>query len=178
MKSRFTLILVFLLLLFSCSRESFSLSGERLSRTIIMKGEERKEEVVISLSLSGNADDDYSFLLISPSKDLRWEGKLQNNGSSYVSDTLGITPGASFEEGDYTLYVYSSNGSSTENTLTMAKEEGNYTYSNALSKNDASLTFYDRDGAVVDNIIDAARAYITYTDRYSNKIKLTIDMDF
>ncbi len=164
------------ILLFSCSRKSFSLSRESLTRTFVIEGETRKEEAL--LSFSPNEEGEYTFLLLSPSGDLSWEGKLEKKGEFYSSDSLGITPGASFEEGEYTLYIYSDNGSSIKSSVRIAKEEGEYSYSNAIKKNDASLTLYDSNNNVVDDIVNADRAYISYTDRYSNRVELTIEFDF
>ncbi len=103
---------------------------------------------------------------------------MEKKGEIYSSDSLGITPGASFEEGEYTLYIYSDNGSSIKSSVIIAKEEGGYSYSNAIKKNDASLTLYDSNNNVVDDIVKADRAYISYSDRYSNRVELTIDLDF
>ena len=91
------------LLLFSCSRSSFTLSSSRL-----MEG---KEGLTVSVNTEGEGEDEeFSFILVSPDSDLKWEGKLRGKEGSFYSDELLITPGASFPKGEYELIVSSSKG--------------------------------------------------------------------
>lgn len=179
-KSRIILLLLLLsFVLFSCTKESFSLSSSLLSRNINVSPSFSCQEAVLRVALETEEESDavYSFLLVSPDGDLRWEGKLEKSGGYYYSQSLGITPGATFEEGEYTLYIYSSMGSSVEEKVTLQKEEGNYSYFNASSKNGAETVFYDREEFVTDGIDDADYAVITYRDRYSNNITLRVEFN-
>lgn len=138
----------------------------------------KEEEAVLSLSLSSEKDDEsYTFLLVSPSGDLRWEGKLVKRDAVYYSDALGITRGARFEEGEYSLYIYSASGTTLSVTVPLQKEEGGYTLENALRKNDASIVYYDREGFVVGEDEESDRAVVTYSDRYSNRITLGVEFN-
>lgn len=177
-KSRavFLLLVVIPLVLFSCSRESFSLSSSTFVRNITIDGEERKEEALITLSLSSSSDDvSYSFLLVSPDGDLRWEGKLWKNGSLYLSPALGITSGAQFGEGTYKLYIYSSSGSSLESELELGREEDEYTIENAYKAEDAAVSPLSGNGAEADSEKERNTMSISYTDRYSNYITIIFD---
>ena len=177
-KSKLLLILIFSLVLLSCSKESFSVSSSMLYRNISLTEEGRRENAVLELSLSSSGSDEtYSFLLISPDGDLRWEGSLTQSGSFYTSDTLGITDGARFEEGEYRLYIYSSSGSELDRTIPLQKEEGDYTFTNASSKDDAVITYYDREGFEINADGEADWALIRYSDRYSNRITLRTEFN-
>lgn len=180
MKSKASAIFIFLLaLIVSCTSEDFTLSAVSLTRNIDMTGEVKKEEAVLSFNINGKESDDisYTFLLVSPSGDLRWEGKVSKNGESGSADTLSITPGASFEDGEYTLYVYSSSGSEVEIPLEISRVEGNYTYENALTKNSASIRYYNSTSEEVDGPQGATWALIEYSDRYSNRVKFIADLN-
>lgn len=174
MRNKALFLFIFLLsLIVSCSSEDFTLSSVSLSRNIDMTGDVKKEEAVLSFDIVSNESSEtgYTFLLVSPSGDLRWEGGVTKSGEKCSLDTLSITPGASFEEGIYTLYVYSSSGSEGEKEIEIAREEGNYTYENALTKNSASIRYYNSLSMEVDDASDADWALIEYSDRYSNKVK-------
>lgn len=177
-KSKLLLILILSLVIISCSKESFSLSSSLLYRNISLTEEGRREEAVLKLSLSSaSGDETYTFLLVSPDGDLRWEGSLTLSGSFYTSDTLGITEGARFEEGEYRLYIYSSSGSELDRTISLQKEEGDYSFSNASSKDDAVITYYDREGFEINADEEADWALIRYSDRYSNSITLRTEFN-
>lgn len=138
----------------------------------------KEEEAVLRLSLSSEKDDEsYTFLLVSPSGELRWEGKLVKRDGRYYSPALGITRGARFEEGDYSLYIYSASGTTLSVTVPLQKEEGDYTLSNAMRKNDASVVYYDREGFVVGEDEESDFAVVTYSDRYSNRITLRVEFN-
>lgn len=95
--------LIFVFLLLSCSKSSFTLSGGR----IVEDGRGRTLSVILE---NGEKDDQYSFSLTSPDGDLRWEGLLTLSGVTLSSDYLLLTPGASMPRGTYTLVVHSSTG--------------------------------------------------------------------
>ncbi len=179
-KSRTVLpILIFSLFLFSCTKESFSLSSSSLTRNITVMPSSRSEEAVLRVELEEEEESGavYTFLLVSPDGDLRWEGRLEKSGEYYYSPSLSITPGASFEEGEYSIYVYSSLGTTVDGKVTIAKEEGNYTWENASLKDSASVVFYDREEFVTSTLPDADYAVITYRDRYSNSITLRVEFN-
>ena len=144
-----------------------------------MTGEVKVEEAVLSFDIDGGDGDDttYTFLLVSPSGDLRWEGKVDKSGGGYSVDTLAITPGASFESGTYTLYVYSSDGGEVAASLDIAREEGNYTFENISKKNNAVIKYYDSNSFEIDDESSATWAFAEYTDRYSNRIKIIVDAE-
>lgn len=172
------LVTAFLLLIVSCSSDSFSLSSVSLRRNIDMTGEVKKEEAVLSFDINSvDAGATYTFLLVSPSGDLRWEGKVDTVGGKSSVDTLSITPGASFENGTYTLYVYSSGGAEVDTTFEIAKEEGNYTYENISKKNNAVIKYYDSMSFETSDPGNASWAAAEYTDRYSNRIKIIVDIE-
>lgn len=177
-KSSILLIFLLSVLLFSCTKESFSLSSSILYRNITVTDDMKEEEAVLRLSLSSEKDDEsYTFLLVSPSGELRWEGKLVKRDGRYYSPALGITRGARFEEGDYSLYIYSASGTTLSVTVPLQKEEGDYTLSNAMRKNDASVIYYDREGFVVGEDEESDFAVVTYSDRYSNRITLRVEFN-
>lgn len=178
MKKSSILIFLLSLLLFSCTKESFSLSSSLLYRNISVSDGMREEEAVLSLSLSSAKDDEsYSFLLVSPSGELRWEGGLVKRDGLYYSDALGLTRGARFEEGEYSLYIYSSSGTTLSVTVPLRKEEGDYTFESALRKDDVSVVYYDREGFVVGEDEESDFAVVTYSDRYSNRITLRVEFN-
>lgn len=177
-KSSILLIFILSVLLFSCTKESFDLSSSLLYREITVTDEMREEATLLKLSLSSEKEDEtYSFLLVSPSGELRWEGGLVKRDDFYYSDTLGITKGARFEEGDYSLYIYSASGTTLSITVPLQKEEGDYTLDNALKKDDACVVYYDREGFEVRADEESDWARVTYTDRYSNKITLRVEFN-
>lgn len=170
---RFFLIL-FIVLLFSCTKESFTLHSTRLIRNIEIDGDRRSENIVIEAEIEEKDGENgrYTYLLTSPDGDLRWDGELEKSGGCCISDELYITPLALFDEGEYTLYIYSDGGTSESVSVSLQKEEGNYSYDNAVKKDDADVHYYDSDRKMVENPSDAAYVEVTYTDRYSNRIKL------
>ena len=104
MMKRLLFIALVSILLFSCSKSSYTLSSSRIS--------EEKEGIVLYVTTEGEREDEeFSFSLLSPDSDLRWEGKLKGKNGSYSSEKLLITPGASFPRGEYTLVLSSSYGS-------------------------------------------------------------------
>lgn len=167
-------LLLFVVLLFSCTKEGFTLYSTKLYRNIEIDGGKRREDIVIETDLDekNQSERRYTYLLSSPDGDLRWEGELTLKDGRYLSDPLLLTPGALFEDGEYTLYIYSDGGTSETISVNIAKEEGDYSYENASKKNDAVVTYYDSEENKVDSPVDDGYAVITYTDRYSNKIKL------
>lgn len=107
------LVLVFCLisiLLFSCSRSSFSISNMRL--------EAGEEGYFISALLEdGDEEENYSFILKSPDGDLVWKGNLILDKGRLTSEALLLTPGVSMEKGEYSLIVHSTNGTDIKNTV-------------------------------------------------------------
>ena len=105
------IILMILLLLFSCSKEEFSVSSLSLrsdSLITIADGKTTRDE---TLTLSASFSDDeavYTFRVVSPDEDLVWEGTM--DGSGVREAGLELTPGASFPEGSYSVIFYSDKG--------------------------------------------------------------------
>lgn len=176
MKSKVILLASLVLLLFSCTKEGFTVYSTMLYRNIEIDGEKRSENIVIETAVEeSGSDGKYTYLLLSPSGDLKWEGKLSESDGYYISDALLLTPGALYEEGEYTLYIYSDSGTDEKLPVTLEKEEGEYTYGNAVKKDDAVITYYDSDNNAAASPDNAVTVEISYTDRYSNRIKLKLD---
>lgn len=98
------IVLTSLVLLFSCTREDFSISSATFRET--------EGGRIISLYIDSDSDDSYSFILTSPDGDLRWEGSLKEEREGVLSsDVIAITPSASFPKGGYSLIIHSSSGS-------------------------------------------------------------------
>lgn len=178
-KNKLLLILMLVMLFVSCSGEEFTLSSPTLTRDITIENDARREEAEIRLSISSQSgsDDTYTFLLVSPSGTLRWEGGLEKSGDCYTSPSLGITPSASFEEGEYSLIVYSGSGETVTIPVVMAGEEGDYSFGNIKKHEGAEITMYDSQGSVVEDENNAVSGDIKYRDRYSNNIRIHLEFD-
>ena len=175
MKHKVIYILSFLLLilLLSCTSESFTISDAIFTRNISIAEDGRREEGVINLSIKEESDNDktYTFRMVSPDGDLSWEGKLEGNSEMYCSQPLSITPSAIFPEGEYTLYIYSSLGSSKDIKLEINKVESKLGSLSDLPLN-SKVTMFERDSSQTENIEDADWAIIEYQDRYLNNITI------
>lgn len=169
---KFSRVLIFILCLFfllSCSEKTFTLSSSSLTRNVYIDTEERKESVVLCISLETKTDESFTFSLISPSGDLTWSGGLEKDGE-YYSATLLLGDNAIFEEGEYSLIV-SSLSSSLSQSLEISKREDIVPYS-SLSYSHIKEEFFDRDGEKIDRKEDADYVIFSYIDRYSNNITI------
>ncbi len=169
-------MLLLVLTLFSCSRESFSVPSLTLKRDITLENGIREENALLSASIKdGDGTADYSFLLVSPDSDLRWEGrlmKMSGDDDMYSSDLLGITEGALLEDGSYEVFIYSSLGPTFRKEVEISREEKDYSYEKARTKDDVLITFYGLDGEKTESAGDAVKADADYTDRHGNRIHL------
>ena len=87
MKRLVPFLLILSILLFSCSRSSFTLSGVSFI--------EDEEGCKIRAYLdNGDEDEDYSFILTSPDGDLVWKGEFSLERDRLTSESLLLTPGA------------------------------------------------------------------------------------
>ena len=85
----------------SCSQEEFSVSNAALSCS--------GDDAVFSADFS-LPDDTYTFRLTSPDGALTWEGAMNGEGEAKSSVPIEITDGARLPEGEYSIMLYSSNG--------------------------------------------------------------------
>ena len=113
---RRALLALSLLLLFSCSKEEFSVISLSLSSETAVYidkdgGRETDEKVFLDGVLEGNEDDSYSFRLSSPDGDLVWEDDFN------PPVAIELTPGAVFPLGAYSITVYSTNGTEYSGTV-------------------------------------------------------------
>lgn len=115
MKRSFVLI-VAILLLFSCDSETFTVRSTSLSLE-----REYSEGVLESASLSFSSSlsesGEYSLILRSPDSTLEWSSPLIERSGNYVSDQLKLTRGALFPQGDYIWFIM--NSESVEHTGTV-----------------------------------------------------------
>ena len=102
------LILLSAILITSCAREPFSVSGERL---------ELKDGSLCFSFYPTDMKEEYDYILISPSGELTWTGKTEKSGDKFISEPLEITIRASYERGSYSYNIYSSNGTEVEGTV-------------------------------------------------------------
>ena len=108
---KFLPVIALMLLLFSCSKEEFSVASLSLHSNdsiSIEEGRERRDSVLILSASLSDEDASYSFRAVSPDGDLSWEGPF--DGSGVRRAELEITPGASFPEGTYSIIIYSDKG--------------------------------------------------------------------
>lgn len=96
--------LLLILLILSCSRSTFQVSGASFQQN------EEGIRVLVYTEDEGE-DESFSFILTSPEGDLSWEGKLDGNRGSLYSDYLLITPGAQLPKGTYSIVIHSNTGS-------------------------------------------------------------------
>lgn len=175
MKHKVIYILSFLLLLLllSCTSESFTIGDATFTRNIYIAEDERREEGIINLNINEESDKakTYTFRLLSPDGDLSWEGKLEGDRGMYHSQPLALTPSSIFPEGEYTLYIYSSLGSSKDIKVEINKVESKLGSLSDLPIN-SEVTMFERDSSQTDNIKDADWAIIEYQDKYSNNITI------
>ena len=102
------LIVLSAILIVSCAREPFSVSGERL---------EMKDGSLFFSFYPTDEDASYDYILTSPSGELTWSGKTVGEGDRFISGALEITIRASYERGSYSYSIYSSNGTEVEGTV-------------------------------------------------------------
>ena len=112
MRRLFPFLVIVSILLFSCSRSDFRVSGAGFSHT---DGGVRIKAFVEE----GEEDEKYSFILSSPDKDLVWKGDFSYDKGRLSSDVLLITPGSSMPKGEYTLLIHSTNGSDLEEKISL-----------------------------------------------------------
>ncbi len=106
------LLLPLLLILVSCAAEEFTVSSLSLT--------EDDGDAYISAVFS-DPESIYSFRITSPDGDLVWEGAFSGDGEEKKSEALEITPGASFPVGEYSLILYSDNGTEVRDTVNLVR---------------------------------------------------------
>ena len=102
------LILMSAILIVSCARDPFSVSGERL---------EVKDGSLFFSFYPTDEDAEYDYILASPSGELTWTGKTSREGDRFISGALEITIRASYERGSYSYSIYSSKGTEVEGSV-------------------------------------------------------------
>ena len=179
-------ILLLTLLLFSCSKEEFTVSSLSLraeSSITIEDGRVRNaSSIVLSAALS-DEDAVYTFRIVSPDGDLVWSGPFDGSGVRRVE--LELTPGASFPEGQYSIVIYSDKGTDYSGTLEY-RTEAEYPYygPDGLTM-DAYTVEYDANGLIVGKGLRsrgykptayAVRSEIEREDRYGNSLEIHDDL--
>ena len=112
MRRLFPFLVIVSILLFSCSRGDFRVSG----------GDETMDDEGVRIKAlveAGEEDEKYYFILSSPDKDLVWKGDFSYDKGRLSSDVLLITPGSSMPKGEYTLLIHSTNGSDLEEKISL-----------------------------------------------------------
>lgn len=189
MRSRhLALISIALLVLFGCAREGFDVINASVERNITATVDAdgnvaiEKESLVISYFVEPY-NKNYTFKLTSPDGDLSWEGSLK--GGRGKSDSLLLTPGASFEEGEYSLIIYSEEGEVHSSAVSLAAADyKDYPHFNneRILKGDATAIDLYKDGDKLETISqpsgyklngDSDEAVFSFKDRYGNNVKLT-----
>ncbi len=176
---------VSLFLLFSCAKDHFSVEGITFNRSINIEFDQAgemvssQERVSFSPSIIGSGP--FSVKVISPERDLIWEGEVKNRHRFYMD----ITDGATFPVGEYTFIFYNSDGQDLELNARMAKvddldELGRFVeYRGFVGKDSVSMKVYDEKDNVIDDILytkgdELPEGYHHYTysfkDRYGNDI--------
>ena len=102
------LVILSAILIISCSRDPFSVSGERL---------ELKDGSLVFSFYPTDPEESYDYILTSPSGELTWSGKTEREEDRFFSSALEITIRASYERGSYSYSIYSSNGTQVEGTV-------------------------------------------------------------
>ena len=102
------LVMLSAILIVSCAREPFTVSGERL---------ELKDGSLHFSFYPTDVKEEYDYILTSPSGELTWSGKTEKSEDRFISDPLEITIRASYERGSYSYCIYSSNGTELEGTV-------------------------------------------------------------
>lgn len=190
-KGRMFLLLILALALVSCNRDTFSHISTLLERRIQVEFDASGEnpfyhESVVLEPLFRGDESEYSFIVTDPNGVLRWEGTVENKAGS--TETLLITPGASFPSGQYTIiYKSRDSGEEVETKASLSKIETPYpsiipSYG-LKSTHRVRVTEYDENGNFIKTEERAFDGYmptkeaksvlITYTDRYSNRVFVT-----
>ncbi len=115
---RSVLLLISLILLFSCEKKGYELDSARLT----LLREDKKESLTFTVFPS-DENLAYYALIKSPGEMLSWSGKMEKDETGAFSISLEITEGASFPQGSYSYKVHSSSGMETDGTLDFKCEE-------------------------------------------------------
>ncbi len=188
------LLLFIVLLLGGCLKDSFSVSSVRMRRSSEVEvgpsGTDffDRETLLIEPLFSGS-DSLYSFVVTDPTGLLRWEGTISSLPGS--SESLLITPGASYPDGEYSI-TFTSRDDGSEVSYKAVLPELDRSFPSFVPsyglKTDyrVDVVEYDENGekirenmGVTDGFIPSGRtrkAEIAYTDRYSNKIEVTQEL--
>ncbi len=181
------IILISLLTLFSCSRESFSIDSESLGRVCDITIDSSSEVISYKEALYLNAifsNDSlkYSFLLKDPKKDLSWEGDIASENKI----ELAITPGASFSSGEWNVIYYADNGTELESSIKLSGVDSDFPYITEdgilRAEYEVMIRAYDSACKEIDIITNLTDGYkipddvksvkIEYVDRYLNDISI------
>lgn len=172
------------LLLSSCAAEQFSVSSLSMDmeREIVIS-EAASESNTLSVSaVFSSPDNSYTFRIVSPDGDLVWEGAFSGSGSDKTSETLEITPGAVFPQGEYSLLIYSDNGTEVEESLSLDYDEGIRHFENGLLSGSAYVRELDEAGNIISEgsrsrgyeiLQDTVTAEIDYQDSYGQSVSVT-----
>lgn len=177
----FAIALIFLA---SCSSEEFSVSSLSLSleRDVnISDVQKSMNKLYISGSFS-SPDDNYTFRVVSPDGDLCWEGSFSGPDSEKISEPLEITDNAIFQKGDYSILIYSDNGSELGDSISLNYEESLHLVSDGILSQNAYVIEYDGAGDIISEgnrnrgyVMDGncVSCEISYKDRFGNDVSIS-----
>lgn len=176
MKVRFLTIL-FLLSLFSCTKEGFVVNTVDLSHeTVFEDGLKTKESILFKTILS--EDSKYELILTDPENNLTFNSTLNKDGEYYISDDLRITSLSSFSRGEYKYTIIKDDGTEAEGFVSLEYESVKPL---TINDNDILVEAY-QDGKIIaetagpDYPKEADTLVLTKRDSKNNTVITTISL--
>ncbi len=176
--------LLAMLFLTSCAAEEFTVSSlsMNLEREAVI-AESISETDTLSLSASFSMPENtYTFRLVSPDGDLSWEGAFTGSDEVKTSENLEITPNAAFQKGEYSIIIYSDNGTEVKETLSLSYDDGLRHFESGILSGSAYVSEMNEGGEVIAEgrrekgyslSSGTASAEIEYQDSYGQSVSIT-----
>lgn len=187
MKKLDFLIILSLLVLSSCSKGSFDLYSLNAERVINAKVDNESDIYDLRETLEVKArfstDDSYSFIIVYPDLDIKYEGNIRNGENAI----LQITPGSHFREGEYKVILTDEKGNDKEASFSLSSFDlDNHPYIDSdgdiNGAQDVSISLVDKDKNITSeysnhvNTVLYNKAIFTYKDRFGTSITLEEDL--